>query len=120
MKWFQPRVHCSTQSSSDVRPWCLKWSSDAPAPAEVMVKVGCVPTHSGSVAQLVTVQRTVDGLLASSTCITAGSGWLKANRSSPPVSPEPAASVHQAVRPSAVVSASNSASGVVRMRSSCW
>ncbi len=77
----------------------------------VMVNVGRVPTQSGSKSHSVTVHCTDVGRVASSTCTRSGVGALMANSSSPPVSPEPEAAVHQAVRPESVVIASNTASG---------
>ena len=82
----------------------------------VMVNVGCVPTQSGSKSHSVTVHCTDVGRFASSTCTRRGVGALMTNSSSPPVSPDPAAEVHQAVRPDAVVIASNTASGVACTR----
>jgi hypothetical protein len=76
-----------------------------------MVKAGRVPTQSGRKGQSVTVHRTDVGRVASSTCITSGSGEFMKNLSSPSASPDPVQGFHQAARPETVVSASNSAPG---------
>jgi hypothetical protein len=64
----------------------------------------------------VTVHRTDVGRVASSTCITSGSGEFMKNLSSPPASPDPVTRAHQAARPETLVSASNSSPGEASTR----